>query len=124
MGKIAEALRANLKAVAASDARSLRELDQELRAATTPGASTPQLTGRERLAALLGRGSFQQQTVPTLKRLCKENGITGYSKLRKAELAQELERHGVVPPPRPLENFKRTELIALVKQLLEQLGCC
>ena len=122
MGKIAEALRANLKAVAASDARSLRELDQELRNATEPATAAPQLTGRERMAALLGHGSFQQQTVTTLKRLCKEHGISGFSKLRKAELAQELERHGVVPPPRPLENFKKDELIALVKQLLEQLG--
>ena len=122
MGKIAEALRANLQAIAQSDARSLRELDQELRNATAPATATPQLTGRERMAALLGRGSFQQQTVPTLKRLCKENGISGYSKLRKAELARELERHGVVPPPRSLENFKKDELIALVKQLLEQLG--
>ena len=119
MGKIAEALRANLKAVAASDARSLRELDQELRAATTPAASTPQLTGRERMAALLGHGSFQQQTVTTLKRLCRENGISGYSKLRKAELAKELERHGVVPPPRPLESLKKAELVALVRRLLE-----
>lgn len=118
MGQIAEALRANLKAVAASDARSLRELDQELRNATAPATTAPQLTGRERMAALLGQGSFQQQTVATLKRLCKEHGITGYSKLRKAELAKELERHGVVPPPRPLENFKKAELIALVKQLL------
>ena len=122
MGKIAEALRANLKAVAASDARSLRELDQELRNATEPATAAPQLTGRKRMAALLGKGSFQQQTVATLKRLCKEHGISGFSKLRKAELAQELERHGVVPPPRPLENFKKDELIALVKQLLEQLG--
>ena len=118
MGKIAEALRANLQAIAQSDARSLRKLDQELRAATAPAASAPQLTGRERMAALLGKGSFQQQTVATLKRLCRENGIKGYSKLRKAELARELERHGVVPPPRPLENFKKAELIALVKQLL------
>ena len=124
MGKIAEALRANLRSLAESDARSLRELDQELRNATAPAASAPQLTGRERMAALLGHGSFQQQTVTTLKRLCRENGISGYSKLRKAELAKELERHGVVPPPRPLENLKKTELIALVKQLLEQLGCC
>ena len=122
MGQIAEALRANLKAVAASDARSLRELDQELRNATEPATAAPQLTGRKRMAALLGKGSFQQQTVATLKRLCKEHGISGFSKLRKAELAQELERHGVVPPPRPLENFKKDELIALVKQLLEQLG--
>ena len=122
MGKIAEALRANLRSLAESDARSLRELDQELRNATAPATAPPQLTGRERMAALLGHGSFQQQSVATLKRLCRENGISGYSKLRKAELAKELERHGVVPPPRPLENFKKTELIALVKQLLEQLG--
>ena len=120
MGKIAEALRANLKAVAASDARSLRELDQELRNATEPATAAPQLTGRKRMAALLGKGSFQQQTVATLKRLCKEHAIKGYSKLRKAELAKELERHGVVPPPRPLENFKKTELIALVRKLLDE----
>jgi geranylgeranyl pyrophosphate synthase len=119
MGKIAEALRANLQAVASSDARSLRELDQELRKATAPAASTPQLMGRERLASLLGQGNFQQQTVATLKRLCREHGITGYSKLRKAELVQQLERHGVMPPPRPLESLKKTELIALVRRLLE-----
>lgn len=119
MGKIAEALRANLQAVASSDARSLRELDQELRKATAPAASPPQLSRSERLTALLGTGSFQQQTVASLKRLCKEHGITGYSKLRKAELVKELERHGVVPPPRPLESLKKTELIALVRRLLE-----
>lgn len=119
MGKIAEALRANLQAVASSDARSLRELDQELRKATAPAASPPQLSRSKRLTALLGTGSFQQQTVASLKRLCKEHGITGYSKLRKAELVKELERHGVVPPPMPLESLKKTELIALVRRLLE-----
>ena len=118
MGKIAEALRANLKAVAASDARSLRELDQELFNAKAAVRSTPQMQGREQLKTLLGQGSFQQQTVATLKRLCKENGLSGYSKLRKAELAKELERHGVEPPPRPLESFTRKELIALVRQLI------
>ena len=122
MGKIAEALRANLRSLAESDARSLRELDQELRNATAPATATPQLTGRERMAALLGHGSFQQQTVATLKRLCRENGIKGYSKLRKAELAKELERHGVEPPPRPLESLGKKELITLVKQLLEGLS--
>lgn len=118
MGKIAEALRANLQTIAQSDARSLRELDQELFNAKAAVRSTPQLQGREQLKALLGKGSFQQQTVATLKRLCKENGISGYSKLRKAELAKELERHGVEPPPRPLESFTRKELIALVRQLI------
>ena len=118
MGKIAEALRANLRSLAESDARSLRELDQELRNATAPATATPQLTGRERMAALLGNGSFQQQTVTTLRRLCKENGISGTSKLRKAELAATLNQHGVEPPPRPLESFTKKELIALVRQLI------
>ena len=118
MGKIAEALRANLRAVAESDARNLRDIDQELRKATAPAATTHQLTGRERLAALLGQGSFQQQTVSTLRRLCKENGISGTSKLRKAELVKKLECQGVMPPPRPLECFTRKELIALVRQLV------
>ena len=31
MGRLAEALRANLKSVAESDARALREIDQELK---------------------------------------------------------------------------------------------
>ena len=117
MGKIAEALRANLKAVAASDARSLRELDQELFNAKAAVHSTP-LQGREQLKALLGQGSFQQQTVATLKRLCKENGLSGYSKLRKAELAARLTAEGVSPPPMPLESFTKKELIALVRQLI------
>ena len=90
MGKIAEALRANLQAIAQSDARSLKELDQELSNATATAPTVPPLKGRDRIAALLGKGSFQQQTVATLKRLCRDNGITGYSKLRKADLAASL----------------------------------
>ena len=118
MGKIAEALRANLQTIAQSDARSLRELDQELFNAKAAVRSTPQLQGQQQLKALLGKGSFQQQTVTTLRRLCKENGIRGTSKLRKAELAARLAAEGVTPPPRPLESFTKKELIALVRQLI------
>ena len=121
MGKIAEALRANLKAVAQSDARALRELDQELKAATASiGAPTPAaLRGRADVKALLGQGSFEQQTVKTLKQLCKEHQIRGYSKLKKPELCKALADQGIAPPPRPLERFTKKELIALVRQLLE-----
>ena len=118
MGKIAEALRANLQTIAQSDARSLRELDQELFNAKAAVRSTPQLQGQQQLKALLGQGSFQQQTVTTLRRLCKENGIRGTSKLRKAELAARLTAEGVTPPPRPLESFTKKELIGLVRQLI------
>ena len=120
MGKIAEALRGNLRSLAESDARSLRELDQELNALrTSQPPSQPALPKRPDVKALLGGGTFQQQTVATLKRLCKENGIKGFSKLRKAELAARLSAEGVSPPPRTLESFTKKELIALVRQLLE-----
>ena len=120
MGKIAEALRSNLRSLAESDARNLRDLDQELRALRDTHPSEQQvLPQRPAVKALLGGGTFQQQTVAALKRICKENGIKGVSKLRKAELAARLTAEGVSPPPRPIESFSKKELITLVKQLLE-----
>ena len=120
MGRLAEALRANLKSVAASDARALRELDQELRAATSGVVpSEAHLTGQVDAKALLGKGSFKQQTVTTLRRICKENGIKGFSKLKKADLCQTLEAQGIQAPPPPLESFSKKELVAMLKTLLE-----
>ena len=120
MGKIAEALRSNLRSLAESDARNLRGLDQELKALRDTYTSEQQVLPQwPEVKALLGGGTFQQQTVAALKRICKENGIKGVSKLRKAELAARLTAEGVSPPPRPIESFSKKELIALVKQLLE-----
>ena len=120
MGQIAEALRANLKAVAESDARALRDLDRELKTASiqAAGSAPAALPGQASIKALLGKGSFKSQTVSTLKRLCKDHGITGVSKLRKAELAARLESEGVNPPQRPLESFTKKELISMLKTLL------
>ncbi len=119
MGQLADALRANLKAVAASDARALREIDQELKAATAQVASpAPALSGQIDTKALLGQGRFQQQTVATLKKLCKQHGIKGFSKLKKLELCKALEAEGVQPPPPPLESFSKKELVAMLKQVL------
>ena len=120
MGRLAEALRANLKSVAESDARALREMGQELRAATSGVVpSEAHLTGQVDAKALLGKGSFKQQTVTTLRRICKENGIKGFSKLKKADLCQTLEAQGIQAPPPPLESFSKKELVAMLKTLLE-----
>ena len=120
MGQIAEALRANLKAVAESDARALRDLDRELNnASMQAGSAQPAaLPGQANIKALLGSGSFSSQTVSTLKGLCKEHGIKGVSRLRKAELAERLEAEGVTPPPRPLESFSKKELVSMLRTLL------
>jgi len=119
MGRLADALRANLQAVAESDARALREIDQELKGALTQTQPTPELPGKANAVALLGKGSFKQQTVATLKRLCKENRIKGYSRLKKVELCKALEAQGIEAPPPPLESFTKKELVAMLKKVLE-----
>jgi hypothetical protein len=82
MGKIAEALRANLRELALADARVLRELDGALPAASSPSpapvAGLPD--GLERL------------TVRELKALGKERGLKGCGSLTKAALIERLRR--------------------------------
>lgn len=120
MGRLADALRANLRAVAESDARALRELDQELKAvsALASTATARGIPGQLDIKGLLGTGNFRQQTVSTLKQLCKEHGIKGFSKMKKPELCRILEAKKVEPPPPPLESFSKKELVAMLKALL------
>lgn len=86
MGKIAEALRANLRELAQADARMLRELDGALplMAQTEPRVAGELAEGLDRLG------------VKELKALCKERGFKGYTGLNKAALIQRL-RGGEAP---------------------------
>jgi hypothetical protein len=119
---IADLLETTSRELAGTDARVYRRVGEHIQrteqAIEALQSSTPQAPSTA--MALLGRGSFQQQTVATLKRLCKQHGIKGYSRLKKPALAAVLEQHGVEPPPRPLESFSKKELIGLVRQLLVQ----
>lgn len=119
---IADLLEQSHRELAGTDARIYRRVATHLQ--QTGDALSALQDGQpgavREAKALLGRGSFLQQPVASLKRLCKEHGIKGYSKLQKAGLAKALESHGVVPPPPPLESFTKKELIALVKQLMGQ----
>ena len=117
---IADLLEQTNRELAGTDARLYRRVGEHLQRS---GAALQNLTDHEAAGspaskALLGKGSFLKQSVASLKRLCKEHGIKGYSKLQKDALAKVLEHHGVSPPPPPLESFTKKELIALVKQLL------
>ena len=81
MGRIADSLRANLREVAKSDARSLKEMDEELRTATQL-SGVPQLKQSKKVKALLGQASWDQ-TNKTLQDLCRKNGIKKFSGLNK-----------------------------------------
>jgi hypothetical protein len=117
---IADLLEATSRELAGTDARVYRRVGEHVQrteqAIETLQSPTPEAPSTA--MALLGRGSFQQQTVATLKGLCKQHQIKGYSKLKKTGLAALLEQHGVEPPPRPLESFSKKELIGLVRQLM------
>ena len=86
MGKIAEALRENLRQLAQADARLLRELDGALPSMSQP---EPQVAGE------LAEG-LEKLGVKELKALCKERGFKGYTSLNKAALIQRL-RGGEAP---------------------------
>ena len=118
---IADLLEATSRELAGTDARVYRRVGEHLQRTSQAieELSAPAEPSNWALA-LLGKGSFLQQSVATLKRLCKQHQIPGYSKLKKADLAKVLEQHGLEPPPRPLESFSKKELIGLVKQLLNQ----
>ena len=117
---IADLLEQSHRELAGTDARVYRRVADHLQrsSAALHDLQDPQPGGTQARKVLLGKGSFLQQSAASLKRLCKEHGIKGYSKFQKASLAELLERHGVTPPPPPLESFTKKELIALVRQLL------
>lgn len=117
---IADLLEQTNRQLAGTDARVYRRVADHLQrsGSALQALQDAQPGGTQAPKALLGKGSFLKQSVASLKRLCRENGIKGTSKLQKAALAKVLEEHGVSPPPPPLESFTKKELIALVKQLL------
>jgi hypothetical protein len=117
---IADLLEQTNRELAGTDARVYRRVADHLQrsAASLQALRDPEPGGPQPPQALLGKGSFLKQSVASLRRLCREHGIKGTSKLQKAALAKVLEDHGVTPPPPPLESFTKKELIALVRQLL------
>lgn len=117
---IADLLERTNRDLAGTDSRVYRRVADHLQrsGSALQALQDAQPGGTQAPKALLGKGSFLKQSVASLKRLCREHGIKGTSKLQKAALAKVLEDHGATPPPPPLESFTKKELIALVKQLL------
>lgn len=102
MGEISDALRANLRELAQSDARLLRELDTLIPAGSAPAESLPTASPAGQLDDGLERLSLKD-----LKELAKQRRIKGISKLKKDELIAQL-RGGASAGPAALPGSGRT----------------
>jgi len=124
MGELAEILRANLRELAHSHARTLRGIDSELEAAREEVVAPSKQYQADLLRTLIGTGTFLDQYKKTLQDICRENGLDGvkrFSRLNKPELAALLQEKGIKPPPKPLEKLPKKELVSLVKELMGML---
>ncbi len=72
-------------------------------------------------ASILLRQSLEQQSIKTLEKLYKEHDLKPLSKqsqlAKKTELCQKLSQAGILPPPPPLSQLKKGELIALIREM-------
>lgn len=120
---IADLLEQSHRELAGTDARVYRRVGEHLQRSgeALSYLQDPPDAASSRGKALLGKGSFLKLSVAALKQLCKANGIKGYTKLKKPELAKVLERSQVEPPPPPLESFSKKELIDMVRQLMGEI---
>jgi hypothetical protein len=124
MGRIAEALRANLRELAQADARMLRELDGVLPLMAQP---EPQVVGE------LAEG-LESLGVKELKALCKERGFKGYTGLNKAALIQRLRggeapvaakaaaKEGAMPSGLAAIEGRLDRMEALLQRIAERMG--
>ena len=95
MGQIADALRANLREIALSDARSLRALDEELTAARQQIAPAVAGSTPPSMASLSdGLETFSRKE---LYERCKQRGLKGLSKAKRSDLITALRGQGFPP---------------------------
>ena len=117
---IADLLEATTRELAGTDARVYRRVGAHIsrtaKAAEDLGEASASTT--KPFKALSIGGSFEKQTVKSLKHLCRTNGITKFSGLKKSLLIELLKAHGVTPPPPDLQAMKKAELIELIQRLI------
>ena len=115
--------------LAYSDARLYRSVDRHLsrtreilrQAVAEPdgGQSHSQSVP---VQSLLGEPSFDRQTRRSLERLCKEHGIRGYSRMKKATMILRLKDAGVAEPAVPMEALTKVELLTILHEVFTPPG--
>jgi hypothetical protein len=71
---------------------------------------------------LLGKPSYERQTRKSLERLCRTNGIRGYSRMTKEMMISRLKEVGVPAPLVPLDALTKTELIGLLEEAIQRIS--
>ena len=103
---IADLLEATTRELAGTDARVYRRVGAHIsrtaKAAEDLGEASASST--KPVKALPLCGSFEKQTVKSLKHLCRTNGITKFSGLKKSLLIDLLKAHGYATTAGPPSN--------------------
>ena len=123
-GSIADLFLAASRELASSDARLYRSLDRHLKSTRDILAQEDELSDPLPLQAththaLAGACSFERQTRLSLRELCREHGIPGYSRMTKKLMIERLIAKGVDAPLIPLEALSKAELIEALRDILK-----
>lgn len=124
-GSIADLFLAASRELANSDVRLYRSLDRHLkltRELLDRDDDQSHLIGEQPNSyPLLGSAhSYDRQTRRSLQELCRDNGITGYSRMTKKVMIERLVAKGIEAPEIPLEALSKAELIEALRHMIDQ----
>jgi hypothetical protein len=121
-GSLADLFLAANQELARSDARIYRSVDRHLKKVREILDSAEDF-GSGSAAALLPQSdfsgvepSFYRQTRQSLQKICRAHGVTGFHRMTKDQMIEELIGRGVPAPSVPLEALTKSELIQLLRQ--------
>ena len=96
---------------------TLRHQELEEAQQALPG-SEEALVKLETALAPLVNGDLGSMTIPELRKLCSQAGLSGYSKFRKGELVVYMQAKKIAAPPLPVKKLKKAQLVAIVEAVL------
>jgi len=96
---------------------TLRHQELEQAQQALPG-SEKALKNLELALAPLVHGDLGSMTIPELRKLCSQAGLSGYSKFKKGELVEFMQGKKISAPPLPVKKLKKDQLVAIVEAVL------
>jgi hypothetical protein len=122
-GSLADLFLAANQELARSDARIYRSVDRHLKKVREILNSAEDFGSGSEAVPLLPQSdfsgvepSFYRQTRQSLQKICREHGVTGFHRMTKDQMIEELIGRDVPAPSVPLEALTKGELIQLLRQ--------